>query len=103
MPLRAVSDAGNVHAFEFDAARWAALKQGYRVMGLRIPCCGSAAIPKTSMIGNFFFAHASKGECNTAPESAEHLYCKQLVAQAAQSAGWTVTTEQPGVSTAGEE
>lgn len=102
MPLRAVSNTGNVHAFEFDAKGWAELKQGYRSMGLYIPCCGAPAIPKTSTLGNFFFAHARKGECTTTPESAEHLYCKQLVAQAAQSAGWTVTTERPGVSPSGE-
>lgn len=103
MPLRAVSDTGNIHAFEFDATRWAELKRGYSSMGLHIPCCGAPAIPKTSTRGNFFFAHARIGECTTAPESAEHLYCKQLVAQAAQSAGWTVTTERPGVSPSGEE
>jgi len=103
MPLRAVSDSGSVHAFKFDVARWAELKQDYRARGLRTPCCGSAAIPKTSVLGNFFFAHARKGECATAPESAEHIYCKQLVAQAALSVGWAVTTERPGVSPAGEE
>jgi hypothetical protein len=103
MPLRAVSDTGNVHAFEFDAPQWAELKKSYRSMGLRVPCCGVAAVPKTSTLGNHFFAHARRGECTTAPESAEHLYCKQLVAQAAQSAGWAVTTERPGVSPEGEE
>lgn len=103
MPLRAVGDAGNVQAFEFDASRWAVLKQGYRAMGLRIPCCDSPAIPKTSKLGNFFFAHERRGECTTAPESPEHLYCKGLIASAAQSAGWTVTTERPGSSPEGED
>lgn len=103
MPLRAVSDTGNVHAFEFDAPQWAALKEKYRLVGLRVPCCGVAAVPKTSALGTQFFAHARRGECTTAPESAEHIYCKQLVAQAARSAGWAVTTERPGVSPEGEE
>lgn len=103
MPLRAVRDTGNVHAFDFDAPQWAEFKKSYRSMGLRVPCCGVDAIPKTSSLGNHFFAHARRGDCATAPESAEHLYCKQLVAQAAQTAGWTVTTERPGVSPEGEE
>ena len=103
MPLRAVIDTGHIHAFDFDASRWAELKKTYRSVGLRIPCCGSSAVPKTSFLGNNFFAHSRKGECTTAPESAEHLYCKRLIAQAAQSAGWTVTTERPGASPTGEE
>lgn len=102
MPLRAVSDSGNAHSFEYDAQRWAELKGDYKRLNLRIPCCGVAAIPKTSTLGNFFFAHARKGECTTAPESAEHIYCKNLIAKAAQSAGWLVTTERSGESSAGE-
>ena len=100
MPLRAVSGTENVHAFNFDELQWAHIKKNYRSLDLRIPCCSSAAIPKTSVLGNKFFAHSRKGECTTAPESAEHLYCKALISQAAQSAGWTVTTERRGVSPA---
>lgn len=103
MPLRAVGDQGNVHSFEFDAASWAELKGTYKTLNLRIPCCNVPAIPKSSTLGNFFFAHARRGECTTAPESAEHLYCKNLVAKAAIAAGWTVTTEMPGASPSGEE
>lgn len=102
MPLRAVTDSGNVHAFELDEQAWGCLKQGYRQMGLRMPCCGVAAVPKTSRLGTRFFAHARKGECVTAPESAEHIYCKNLIAQAAQAAGWSVTTERPGATPEGE-
>jgi competence CoiA-like predicted nuclease len=67
-----------------------------------MPCCHVAAVPKTSTLGNYFFAHARRGECTTAPESAEHLYCKTLMAKAAASAGWTVTAERAGVSPGGE-
>jgi hypothetical protein len=103
MPLRAVSNSGNLQAFEYDAQSWAELKGDYRRLNLTLPCCGIAAIPKTSALGNFFFAHARKDECITAPESAEHLYCKNLIAQAAQSADWVVTTERRGVSPVGED
>lgn len=67
-----------------------------------MPCCQVPAVPKTSPLGNFFFAHARRGECKTAPESAEHIFCKALIARAAQNAGWEVTTERQGVSPAGE-
>jgi hypothetical protein len=102
MPLRATSDDGDLQSFEFDAARWAELKGSYKGLNLRMPCCQVAAVPKTSTLGNFFFAHARRGECTTAPESAEHLYCKTLIAKAAAAAGWTVKTERGGVSPGGE-
>lgn len=103
MSLRVVHEHENIHAFELNAAQWADLKQSYKSMGLRMPCCDSAAIPKTSPLGNFFFAHQRKGECTTAPESAEHLLCKELIARAAKAAGWEVVTEQKGVSPDGQE
>lgn len=102
MPLRAVSDHGDVHAFAFDDERWAELKATYRSMNVRMPCCGVGATPKTSTKGNYFFAHARRGECATAPESAEHIHCKTLIAKAALSAGWTVRSELPGVTPDGE-
>lgn len=103
MPIRAASDQGDIHAFALDAGQWAELKATYRGLNLHMPCCGVAAVPKTSTRGNYFFAHARRGECATADESTEHLYCKSLIAKAALDAGWTVTTERPGVSPDGEE
>jgi competence CoiA-like predicted nuclease len=61
-----------------------------------MPCCDSDAVPKTSPRGNHFFAHKNRGACTTAPESHEHIYLKTLVARAARTAGWQVTTEWPG-------
>lgn len=103
MPIRAASDQGDVHAFALDAEQWAEVKRTYRGLNLHMPCCGVEAIPKTSTRGNYFFAHARRGECTTAPESSEHIYSKTLIARAAIEAGWNVTTERPGVSPAGEE
>lgn len=103
MPLRAVGENGSVHAFEFDASNWAELKQSYLELGLHMPCCDRVAIPKTSRLGNNFFAHSRKGECTTAPESPEHIYCKELIAKAAQNSGWKVTTEKPGASPSGDD
>lgn len=103
MPLRAIGESGPVHSFEYDTERWSELKGAYKKMGLHMPCCQMPAIPKTSTRGNFFFAHARVGECASADESPEHLYCKFLVAKAAYDAGWTVTTERPGAAPSGEE
>ena len=103
VPIRTASDQGDIHAFALNAAQWTELKATYHGLNLRMPCCGVAAIPKTSVRGNFFFAHARKGECTTADESPVHLYCKSLIARAALDAGWSVTTERPGVSPTGEE
>lgn len=98
MPLRAIGDTGDLQAFELSAEQWQELKGTYKALALRMPCCNVPAVPKTSPLGNFFFAHAQRGDCSTAPESAEHLFCKALIARTAQAAGWRVTTERPGVT-----
>ncbi|MDP1686106.1 hypothetical protein [Hydrogenophaga sp.] len=88
-----------------SAEQWLELKASHRAKALDLwmPCCKVPAIPKTSPRGTFFFAHARRGECTTADESQEHLYCKSLIAKAALDAGWSVTTERPGMSPQGEE
>jgi len=103
MPLRAINVIGaSLHSFEYDETRWAQLKAEYRDQGLRMPCCDAPAIPKTSSMGTKFFAHARRGECTSAPESDEHLWCKQLIATAAQGGGWQATTELRGRAPDGE-
>jgi Competence protein CoiA-like family len=102
VPLRAISADKDIHTFEFDETSWASLKSSYRSASLKMPCCGSPAIPKTSLLGNFFFAHTKKGECTSESESAEHLYIKNLIAKAASNLGWRVTTEKPGQSPSGD-
>jgi hypothetical protein len=103
MPIRAVSDRGDIHAFALNAEQWAEVKRTYRGLNLQMPCCDVGAIPKTSTRGNYFFAHSRRGECTTAPESPEHIYCKTLIAKAALDADWSVTTERVGASPTGEE
>jgi len=71
-------------------------------MAIKMPCCGRAAVPKTSKRGNFFFAHAVRGDCSSAPESQDHIFLKSLIAKAAKVAGWTVMTEWPGIAPNGE-
>lgn len=95
LPLRARRGENSVSAFECDAPAWAEIKKTYKADELRMPCCESFAIPKTSKLGNYFFSHSRRGVCASAPESAEHIFLKTLIAKAAIQAGWLVTTEWP--------
>lgn len=101
MPLRAISGNQNVNAFDCTDVEWREIKENYRSMDLRMPCCDSAAIPKTSKLNNFFFSHARRGECTTAPESAEHIFLKTVIAKSAVRAGWSVFTEWSGETPSG--
>lgn len=102
MPLRAISGQRNINAFECTDVEWADIKQTYRDKCLVMPCCSNRAIPKTSKLGNYFFSHARRGECTSAPESAEHIYLKTIIAKAAVEAGWSVVTECSGSTPEGE-
>lgn len=95
MPLVAVLDGERLESFRLTADEWASLRATYRGREL-LMTCGSAGIPKTSSRGMRFFAHRPKADCAIhvgAPESAEHLQTKALLAEAARRAGWTATVE----------
>ncbi|MCX2758973.1 hypothetical protein OQJ65_03775 [Vibrio sp. Sgm 22] len=102
MPLRAVINDVQVQAFNLDSQEWLQLKSNYKNSRLVMDCCGYNAIPKTSKLGTQYFAHARRGECCSAPETAEHLKLKTIVAQAASKAGWNVVTEFKGNTPSGE-
>jgi len=59
-------------------------------------------VMKTSTRGVKFFAHKSRGPCQSAPETEAHLALKTLAARAARRAGWTCSTEASGSSPSGE-
>lgn len=103
MPLRALSNSGNLKAFEYEESSWQTLKATYQNLSLHLPCCNASAVPKTSKLGNFFFAHKNRNECSTEPESAEHIYLKSIIAKAAANSGWSVVTEFAGESKDGEK
>jgi hypothetical protein len=103
LPLRATIGGNDTHAYEYTEEAWTSLKTSYKATNLLMPCCSSLAIPKTSKLGTFFFAHKQRAECNSAPESAGHIYLKTLVAKAAIEAGWTTCTEYRGRSSADED
>lgn len=103
MPLRCRSATGEIRAYEMTRDAWTSLKETYRGLGIRTPCCESAAIPKTSSLGTQFFAHARRNGCSSAPETKEHLLAKSVIAQAAVAAGWDACTESRGSTPSGEE
>lgn len=104
MPLRCVNIQGeNVFSFQFDENDWNALKvENKSLHHLHMQCCPTNAVLKTSKLGTRFFAHSKRGECTSAPESAEHLLAKLHIIEAIHGTDWIVRPEQRGKSPCGE-
>ena len=104
MPLRCLGpDGQSIQSFDLTEAEWSALRlENRRSRQLRMPCCDASVVMKTSSRGLNFFAHKSRGPCQSAPETEAHLALKTLAAQAARRAGWTCSTEASGSSPSGE-
>jgi len=104
MPLRAKINDSDVLAFDYSNESWEELKNSQKRTQLTMPCCGGKAIPKTSPLGTFFFAHYRKPEnCYSQPESKQHILLKSVVAKAAKSIDWDVVTEYSEISPRGEK
>jgi competence protein CoiA len=104
MPFRCLTpDGDNLHAFDLDGQTWSELReQNKQLRHLRMPCCDASVLMKTSPLGLNFFAHKSRGTCDTALETEEHLLLKSLAVEAALKAGWSCATEVRDVSPNGE-
>ena len=103
MPLKCLSNGNTLYAFDFTPEEWLRQKTLNRAdHHLRMPCCSAAVVLKTSKLGTRFFAHARSGECQSAPESAQHLLAKKIIAEAVRTADWEVTTEHIGTTPDGE-
>jgi hypothetical protein len=104
MPLRCIGPAGqSIQSFDLSEAEWSALQiENRRFRQLKMLCCDASVIMKTSILGLKFFAHKSRGSCQSGPETEVHLALKMLAAQAARRAGWTCSTEASGSSPSGE-
>ena len=102
MPLRAKLNKKDVFSYEFDENSWNQLKASYKKETLMMPCCDNKAIPKISKLNNYFFAHARRSGCTSAPETFEHIFLKTLIAKIACSLGWDVTTEKVGETPEGK-
>jgi len=104
MPLRCLDDADrSLDAVALTPVEWAALTATNRhVRHLRMHCCGSPVVLKTSRLGTRFFAHFALGGCASGDESPEHLHLKALAITAARAAGWTAEAEVSGTTPGGE-
>ena len=102
MPLRARLNDEDIYSYEFNEKLWNELKASYKNQTLMMPCCDNKAIPKVSKLNNYFFAHARKGQCTSAPETFEHIFLKTRIAQIAYSLGWNVITEKIGETPEGD-
>jgi len=105
MPFRACDPVSedDVHAFDFDPPAWRALRLRHKSTPfLKLPCCNSDVLLKTSNLGTQFFSHKPDFHCSTAPETAEHRNIKSLAVEVARRYGWTAKTEVSGVSPSGK-
>ncbi|EMI4429990.1 hypothetical protein V6478_003410 [Providencia rettgeri] len=98
MPIKALLNDDLIYSFMFSEHEWLQFKKDYKGQSLKMECCGHDAIPKTSQLNNYYFAHKQKSECQGAFESLEHVYLKYQVAKLAHEAGWDVQTEKIGHS-----
>ena len=104
MPLKCLRGDEEVFAFDVEDERaWKRLRESNaKERDLRMPCCGAAVVLRTSPLGTRHFAHARRGPCATAPETAEHLLAKRVVVEGIKRTVWSVRTEQEGSTPDGE-
>lgn len=103
MPLRAILDGFDIQAFNYHESDWDKLKRSYKNRSLKVVCCDRSAIPKKSKLGTQYFAHAKRGDCSTAIETADHIKLKTIIAEAVAVQGWEVCTEYPGAAPDGQK
>ena len=104
MPLRCLDHHGTtLEANAFTDDEWQALRLRSRSdVHLRMPCCPTRAVLKTSPLGTRFFAHKARGSCDWKPETEAHRHLKMLALEAARDAGWEAQTETTGNTLDGE-
>lgn len=91
MPIRCSNGDTTELAYEHDVESWKELRG--RSRDLRFDCCDAGVVLKTSKLGTRYFAHKARGECSTAPETAEHLKAKSIICRALGIAGWSSIPE----------
>jgi len=98
VPLKCIDNQREIFSFDFESDEdWNALRlRNKATNSLRMPCCGAAVVLRTSKLGTKHFAHARRGPCLTAPESAEHLLAKRIIVEGIARAQWHAAPEQSG-------
>ena len=105
MPLRCLDPSGrSIHSFDLAEAQWRTLElQNRKARHLRMPCCSSPVVLKTSHLGTRFFAHKAVGTCITSAETEAHLQLKRMAVEAARANGSMADTEVIGTSPSGQQ
>lgn len=105
MALKCLRGEEELFAFDFQEDQaWENLRvSNSNKRDLGMPCCGADVVLRTSKLGTRHFAHAKKGPCATAPETAEHLLAKMFVVEGIKRTAWSAMPEQAGRTPSGEE
>lgn len=105
MPLKCLHEGQEICAFNFtDDAEWEKLRTlNAKKKCLKMSCCTSTVVLRTSRLGTRHFAHSRRGECTTAPESEEHLLAKSIIVAGILRTTWNPVVEQQGNTPTGEE
>lgn len=97
MPLSCLRNGLVTSSLDYDLAGWERLREENASNGeLRLACCGSNPVLKTSRLGTRFFAHRGRSACTEAGETAEHLFAKACIAQAVGKTDWIAEVEARG-------
>lgn len=105
MPLKCFRGEEEIYSFEMESNEWweRLREENAKTKILRMTCCGAAVVLKTSPLGTKYFAHARKGPCKTAPETAEHLLAKKTIIEGLSRTDWAAKPEQDGETPSGEK
>ena len=80
MGFRAIKDDTELISLNFSFNDWEKLKKDISFKNnLKMICCDSKAIMKTSKYDLQFFSHHVKRNCNSVHESIDHLMLKKYV------------------------
>lgn len=96
MSTKAITIDGEIlDSNSFNDKSWNFLKKNYKIGNLKMICCHSNAIPKTSINFKKFFAHQND-ECETAPETIWHKTTKRLIIDELLKQGYRAVEEKQG-------
>lgn len=96
MGFRAINDKNDeILSLDFNQSEWENLKKDISYKkSLKMTCCNSRAVMKTSHLGLQFFSHHAKKNCNFKPESIEHLMLKKYVYEILKNLGYKAEIEK---------
>lgn len=94
MPLKCFNNNKPIYSFDFNEDEWEALrKENKQTKCLETSCCNEKVVLKTSPLGTRYFAHIRKGECKTAPMTAEHILAQLHIIDGIKRTNWDFEPE----------